>query len=1140
MLGMDEDDLHKQQDGRIRLNTAKLKAQRRLSGMSQEALALHSFELKIYLSIASIKRAESGKAVLYRTAKQFAKLYDIALEELVIAGEAETASPPPAQPVAPVYDPFAERQRLLHSTDNSRNTICLSLKLPLQLWQRVQADVQLRFPHVPLSYHVIDDGLQLHLLFGSQHASQSNIAHSFRYAWAVYSGLQQLGQGGQLLLRSARWYSGSNQLKFSINHDDQLHEGMHEGQTGGQTQALAAQHPLLWIERGLHTGFSRQAYLQDGHPHYLRFLGLSEHCQHCPAFQRMDVSYACAQCQEGSDQLSLYGRERELLLMKMALQEVLHDQSTTVLYIRGVAGVGKSRLIEEFVHTAHEQQLRSYHCWMSDSQHELQQGLLVQLLFNALDIAVAGRSDHALIQAALQRLHLSSLQCTALILLMGLSPDSEDPVYAALTLTAREALRLEAVASVLMQLAIQQPLLLVIEDVHWASQLDLAALASLLTLTAAAPLVWLLSSRHEQDPLEQHLRHSIVDLSFTLLDLSPLRATDARQLAAQFPEVDPQYREKCIQHANGNPLFLTQLLMSRHMDSLPATLAQLVQSKLDVLSSIDRLVLRYASVAGRQVSLTQMQAVLGIDSYSFAPLIQYYLMRAQGQDYVFVHNLIAMSIYDALEDMQRNNLHLSWAEYYQTRDAASSAFHYHKASDARAIVQYLLAIHDYYGRLAYQEAWQLIEQCLTLPTGLFQPEESYRLKAIAAQTANKLGLTRQARQYYQQAMQLAPSQKQQLTAAIGLIRTLNILEERQEELALLQQLMPQAEAQQDTELLAQLYNIKGNLSFFLGDIAACKACHEQAIQYAEASGLQEIRVRSFGGLGDASYAQGHMQTAQEHLSRSIVLAREYQLLEIETANLFMLATVKIYANDTQSALDDALAAADLSRRVGNRRAEVVSRLTAGWILLSRCQYELAREQVGQGLQLARAMGATRFEAFLLESLARLAWVSGLHDEAARHIQQAWQIVQQLKCDAFIGPWVLGSKVLLGATDAAGQQQAAQDVATATAILNKGAVGHNYYRCYVALAEYYLICKQPQQACEYINRLREYTAQQPCAWSDHFIQLVHAYADWLQTADDAARVQAIQVWKGCFVRGVEQGLAGVTPRLLAVFEQGDVL
>lgn len=79
-----------------------------------------------------------------------------------------------------------------------------------------------------------------------------------------------------------------------------------------------------------------------------------------------------------------------------------------------------------------------------------------------------------------------------------------------------------------------------------------------------------------------------------------------------------------------------------------------------------------------------------------------------------------------------------------------------------------------------------------------------------------------------------------------------------------------------------------------------------------------------------------------------------------------------------------------------------------------------------------------------------------------------------------------------------------------------------------------MCQQPQQARDYIGRLQQYTAQQPCGWSAHFIQLVHAYADWLQTPEDTLRLQA---WKDCFARGVELGLGGVTPRLLVGYQRG---
>lgn len=1109
-------------DGRIKLNIATLKQKRKHFGLSQEALALHSFELKIYLSVASIKRAESGKAVLYRTAKQFAKLYNLPIEALI------GVEPSTADSELLVADCGKPVNQLTGLTDpellvqDSRNVICLTLELTSTNWDKLQSVLQARFPLQILPDHLIQQGWRWHLVFGSQQASHYNISYGFRYAWALHSCLSTLDQNARLLLDSAQWYPASNTLKF---HNLEQH-------TLDQLRSPVVA-PTLWVAEGLQAEFQRYAVLEDEGSGYWRFVTLNESCRACPAFEQLDLSSNCYQCHERHDQLSLHGRERELLLMKMAMDEVLQDQLAIVLYIRGVAGVGKSRLIEEFVAIAAQHQLRCHHAWLSDSQHEFQQSLLAQLVFNALDIPLAQRRNDELLLGLLNSLHLTALQLTALILLMKLPLVTENPVYVALSASARDSLKIEAIASVLMQLSIKQPLLLVIEDVHWASQLDLDALGHLLTLTQDAPIIWLLSSRHEQDPLEQHLRQRIVDLSFTLLDLSPLRPADALQLASQFPDVDPAYRDRCISHSNGNPLFLTQLLRAKQMDSLPATLAHLIQAKLDFLTALDRQVLRYASVAGRQVSVQQILAVLGIEAYSFGTLIKHYLMRAQGDDYGFVHNLIAMSIYEAMETTQRNSLHLKWAHYYQGRDAASSAFHFHKAHDPRAITQYLLAIQSYYDRLEYSEARQLIEQCLSVDPTHFNADERYHLHHLAAITANKLGLTREARSYYEQAMQLAPNQKKKLSTAVGLIRTLNILEARDAEMVLLEQVLPQALAQQDTEILAQLFNIKANLSFFLGNINDCKTFHNQAIHYAEMTNLQEIRVRSYGGLGDASYAQGHMQTAREYLERSIVLAREHQLLEIETANLFMLATLRIYANETQAALEDAITAATLSKRVGNRRAEVVSRLTAGWILLSLCQYEQAEAQVSQGLLLARSMGAFRFEAFLLESLARLAWVNGQSQSAQAYITQAWQIIQQHQCYAFIGPWILATKVLLTHDDAIENQLAQHDLSTAQPILDKGCVGHNYYRFYVAVAEYYLMRNNPAQARHYAEQLTRYTVEQPCPWSKHFIQLIHGHADWLEAPQDSSR---LSVWQTCFKTGIDLGLSGVTPCLLQRYEQ----
>jgi transcriptional regulator with XRE-family HTH domain len=81
-------------DGKLTLNPARLKSLRRAWGMSQESLAQLCVDKHLSISIASIKRAEAGKPVLYRTARHLAQLYQVELASLVLA--------PPAAPEPPL------------------------------------------------------------------------------------------------------------------------------------------------------------------------------------------------------------------------------------------------------------------------------------------------------------------------------------------------------------------------------------------------------------------------------------------------------------------------------------------------------------------------------------------------------------------------------------------------------------------------------------------------------------------------------------------------------------------------------------------------------------------------------------------------------------------------------------------------------------------------------------------------------------------------------------------------------------------------------------------------------------------------------------------------------------------------------
>ncbi|NMT04053.1 ATPase, partial [Vibrio parahaemolyticus] len=149
-----------------------------------------------------------------------------------------------------------------------------------------------------------------------------------------------------------------------------------------------------------------------------------------------------------------------------------------------------------------------------------------------------------------------------------------------------------------------------------------------------------------------------------------------------------------------------------------------------------------------------------------------------------------------------------------------------------------------------------------------------------------------------------------------------------------------------------------------------------------------------------------------HLTECLQLCEEHQLLSIETANRYMLATVMIYQLQSDEALKQAQHASNLAYLTANRRAEIVSRLTAAWIFLDRNVLVQAENEISTALQLSKQLNAHRFVAFLLESSARLHWYQGKEEKALSDIDTALDLVHINKLHNFIGPWLVSTKALI--------------------------------------------------------------------------------------------------------------------------------
>jgi predicted ATPase len=192
-------------------------------------------------------------------------------------------------------------------------------------------------------------------------------------------------------------------------------------------------------------------------------------------------------------------------------------------------------------------------------------------------------------------------------------PTESRALYDAMDGATRSRGARETVAALVRHASTHAPLLLAVEDVHWADQVTLDHLASLAGTVATCPVILVITSRIEGDPLDQAWRTSIGDSPLVTIDLGPLRAPEASALAAAYFEANSEFARRCVERAAGNPLFLEQLL--RHAEgateaAVPGSVQSLVQSRMDQLDPFDKQALQTAAIFGQRFALDALRHAL--------------------------------------------------------------------------------------------------------------------------------------------------------------------------------------------------------------------------------------------------------------------------------------------------------------------------------------------------------------------------------------------------------------------------------------------------------------------------------------------------------------------------------------------------
>src|SRR5262245_28325501 len=367
------------------------------------------------------------------------------------------------------------------------------------------------------------------------------------------------------------------------------------------------------------------------------------------------------------DEAPMCGRQSELTRLLRALDEGLagHGQLIAVL---GEAGIGKSRLVSQVTVEAVKRGALALVSHGYQTEQTLAYGLWIDALRRGgvLDrddvlggVAVVWRAD-------LARLFPEFAQHDA-----RREPSPEDATRL-----------LEAVAQLLERLAKAQPLLLVLEDVHWADEASLRLTSVLSRRIPSWPILIVLTAREEEVAEAPVLRDLLRLPNIGRLPLGPLSQDDTTALVQSLAargravEVASVLAERIWGASNGNPFVVVETLRALEQGALPTEPAdvlglpervrELVMVRLERLSERGRAVVTLGAVIGREFEFALLQRASGLGAHEAADaveeLVRRQMLRTVGERFELVHDWVREVVYGGLLPMRRTLLHRDVAQ----------------------------------------------------------------------------------------------------------------------------------------------------------------------------------------------------------------------------------------------------------------------------------------------------------------------------------------------------------------------------------------------------------------------------------------------------------------------------------------------
>ncbi|HEY3712831.1 MAG TPA: AAA family ATPase [Amycolatopsis sp.] len=640
--------------------------------------------------------------------------------------------------------------------------------------------------------------------------------------------------------------------------------------------------------------------------------------------------------------IPLVARTHEMRRLRTAFARAERREAGAVL-VSGDAGVGKTRLLTALG----EHVTAAGGLVLTGRCIDVRDGGLPYLPF-AEALAPLGSSADPLVAAAVR-----ARPALARLLPQSGEPEPAGPgEHSQVSANEREAMRrprpeqdlgqlqlFDAVLGVLTEVAESRPVVILLEDLHWADSSTRNLLSFLLSRLRAQRLLVVGSYReedvHRRHPLRGLLSELVRLATVEQVALSPFGAAEARAFVEALAD-EPLAADvvaDIVARSEGNPFFVEELLAtSADCRDLPAGLAEVLLARLERFPAETRRVLRVVSVANEPVSHAALTAVSGIGELELDEVlreaVQHHVLVIERGNYAFRHALLQEAVYGDLLPGERTRMHAAYAARIMAVQQgrghdAKLAFHSLESRDlVTALPALLRAMAEAEKLGAPGAALRHAEQALSIWDAVpvdGRPEGVDELKLLheASYFAGTSGEPERAAAFARSATEaLKPEMSSDRAAKVWrrLAEALNVLEGRLDEaLVAMDKAWALVKDSEPSSTRAWVLATRAGFQRLVDrpDEALDNAL--TAVADARAAGAVGAEASALVTIGTLADSAGDAEEARERLRQAIRKAHDGKALNVELRGMYFLAL----SYDDQAEMAEALAHA----KQGVERAE---------------------------------------------------------------------------------------------------------------------------------------------------------------------------------------------------------------------------